>query len=149
MIDEKAIVNGIVALLATGGSTNHTLHLVAIARGRHPDRLERFRRTVGRRAAAREDLPERQGRREPFPRGGRRGFLVRNLLEGGLLHEDVTTVAGKGLAHYTKEPKLIDGKLTWVDGAAESHDTKVLRGIRDPFQPDGGLRLMQAASAAA
>ncbi|MCA3826835.1 MAG: dihydroxy-acid dehydratase, partial [Burkholderia sp.] len=78
-----------------------------------------------------------------FHAAGGVAFLVRNLLEGGLLHEDVTTVAGKGLTHYTKEPKLIDGKLTWVDGTAESHDTKVLRGIRDPFQPDGGLRLMQ------
>ncbi len=57
--------------------------------------------------------------------------------------KDVTTVAGQGLSHYTKEPKLIDGKLQWVEGSVESHDTKVLRPVAAPFQADGGLRLMQ------
>ncbi|WP_325099207.1 phosphogluconate dehydratase [Burkholderia contaminans] len=144
VIDEKAIVNGIVALLATGGSTNHTLHLVAIARAagilidwNDFDELSAVVPLLA------KIYPNGKADVNHFHAAGGVAFLVRNLLEGGLLHEDVTTVAGKGLAHYTKEPKLIDGKLTWVDGAAESHDTKVLRGIRDPFQPDGGLRLMQ------
>ncbi|MET5020611.1 dihydroxy-acid dehydratase, partial [Burkholderia pseudomallei] len=70
-------------------------------------------------------------------------FLVRNLLEGGQLHEDVTTVVAIGLAHYTKEPRLIDGTLTWGDGVGASADDKVLRPIAAPFQPEGGLRLMQ------
>ncbi|KAF1011899.1 MAG: Phosphogluconate dehydratase [Burkholderia gladioli] len=74
VVDEKAVVNGIVALLASGGSTNHTMHLVAIARGRHPDRLGRFRSPLSGGAAAGEDLPERQGRREPLPRGRRSGL---------------------------------------------------------------------------
>ncbi len=78
-----------------------------------------------------------------FQAAGGVAFLIRNLLEAGLLHNDVTTVAGKGLLHYTKEPKLIDGKLTWVDGVVQSLDDKVLRSIDAPFQPDGGLRLMQ------
>jgi len=78
-----------------------------------------------------------------FHAAGGVAFLVRNLLEGGLLHEDVNTVAGKGLKHYTEEPKLIDGKLQWAPGADKSEDTAVLRGIKEPFQPDGGLRLMQ------
>ncbi|VWD34511.1 phosphogluconate dehydratase [Burkholderia contaminans] len=144
VIDEKAIVNGIVALLATGGSTNHTLHLVAIARAagilidwNDFDELSAVVPLLA------KIYPNGKADVNHFHAAGGVAFLVRNLLEGGLLHEDVTTVAGKGLAHYTKEPKLIDGKLTWVDGAGESHDTKVLRGIRDPFQPDGGLRLMQ------
>ncbi|AOI77700.1 phosphogluconate dehydratase [Burkholderia sp. NRF60-BP8] len=144
VIDEKAIVNGIVALLATGGSTNHTLHLVAIARAagilidwNDFDELSAVVPLLA------KIYPNGKADVNHFHAAGGVAFLVRNLLEGGLLHEDVTTVAGKGLSHYTKEPKLIDGKLTWVDGAAESHDTKVLRGIRDPFQPDGGLRLMQ------
>ncbi|MBY4728299.1 MULTISPECIES: phosphogluconate dehydratase [Burkholderia] len=144
VIDEKAIVNGIVALLATGGSTNHTLHLVAIARAagilidwNDFDELSAVVPLLA------KIYPNGKADVNHFHAAGGVAFLVRTLLEGGLLHEDVTTVAGKGLAHYTKEPKLIDGKLTWVDGAAESHDTKVLRGIRDPFQPDGGLRLMQ------
>jgi phosphogluconate dehydratase len=70
-------------------------------------------------------------------------FLIRNMLEGGLLHEDVTTVVGKGLSRYAEEPKLIDGQLAWVPGPEQSGDAKVLRPIGDPFQPDGGLRLMQ------
>ena len=78
-----------------------------------------------------------------FQAAGGVAFLIRNLLEAGLLHNDVTTVAGKGLQHYTKEPKLIDGQLTWVDGVVQSLDDKVLRSIDVPFQPDGGLRLMQ------
>jgi phosphogluconate dehydratase len=78
-----------------------------------------------------------------FHAAGGMAYLIRNLLEGGLLHEDVNTVVGKGLSRYAEEPKLLDGKLTWVPAAAESHDTAVLRAINDPFQPDGGLRLMQ------
>ncbi|RQQ59158.1 phosphogluconate dehydratase [Burkholderia stagnalis] len=144
VIDEKAIVNGIVALLATGGSTNHTLHLVAIARAAGIlidwDDFDELSAAVPLFAKI---YPNGKADVNHFHAAGGIAFLVRNLLEGGLLHEDVTTVAGRGLSHYTKEPKLIDGKLTWVDGAAESHDTKVLRAIGEPFQPDGGLRLMQ------
>jgi len=144
VIDEKAIVNGIVALLATGGSTNHTLHLVAIARAAGIlidwDDFDDLSAAVPLLAKI---YPNGKADVNHFHAAGGIAFLVRNLLEGGLLHEDVTTVAGRGLSHYTKEPKLIDGKLTWVDGAAESHDANVLRGIREPFQPDGGLRLMQ------
>ncbi|KVG71390.1 phosphogluconate dehydratase [Burkholderia ubonensis] len=144
VIDEKAIVNGIVALLATGGSTNHTLHLVAIARaaGILID-WDDFDELSGAVPLLAKIYPNGKADVNHFHAAGGIAFLVRNLLEGGLLHEDVTTVAGKGLSHYTKEPRLIDGKLTWVDGAAESHDTKVLRPIGEPFQPDGGLRLMQ------
>ncbi|KWK79250.1 phosphogluconate dehydratase [Burkholderia ubonensis] len=144
VIDEKAIVNGIVALLATGGSTNHTLHLVAIARaaGILID-WDDFDELSGAVPLLAKIYPNGKADVNHFHAAGGIAFLVRNLLEGGLLHEDVTTVAGRGLSHYTKEPRLIDGKLTWVDGTAESHDTKVLRPIGEPFQPDGGLRLMQ------
>ncbi|KVV10672.1 phosphogluconate dehydratase [Burkholderia ubonensis] len=144
VIDENAIVNGIVALLATGGSTNHTLHLVAIARaaGILID-WDDFDELSGAVPLLAKIYPNGKADVNHFHAAGGIAFLVRNLLEGGLLHEDVTTVAGRGLSHYTKEPRLIDGKLTWVDGAAESHDTKVLRPIGEPFQPDGGLRLMQ------
>lgn len=144
VIDERAIVNGIVALLATGGSTNHTLHLVAIARAAGIlidwDDFDALSAAVPLLAKI---YPNGKADVNHFHAAGGIAFLVRNLLEGGLLHEDVTTVAGKGLAHYTKEPRLIDGKLTWVDGVAESADDKVLRPIAAPFQPDGGLRLMQ------
>lgn len=144
VIDERAIVNGIVALLATGGSTNHTLHLVAIARAAGIlidwDDFDALSAAVPLLAKI---YPNGKADVNHFHAAGGIAFLVRNLLEGGLLHEDVTTVAGKGLGHYTKEPRLIDGKLTWVDGVGESADDKVLRPIAAPFQPDGGLRLMQ------
>lgn len=144
VIDERAIVNGIVALLATGGSTNHTLHLVAIARAAGIlidwDDFDALSVAVPLLAKI---YPNGKADVNHFHAAGGIAFLVRNLLEGGLLHEDVTTVAGKGLGHYTKEPRLIDGKLTWVDGVGESADDKVLRPIAAPFQPDGGLRLMQ------
>ncbi|AJX32161.1 phosphogluconate dehydratase [Burkholderia oklahomensis] len=144
VIDEKAIVNGIVALLATGGSTNHTLHLVAIARAAGVlidwDDFDALSAAVPLLAKI---YPNGKADVNHFHAAGGIAFLVRNLLEGGLLHEDVTTVAGKGLAHYTHEPRLIDGKPTWVPGVDASADDKVLRPIDAPFQPDGGLRLMQ------
>ncbi len=144
VVDEKAVINGIVALLATGGSTNHTMHLVAIARAAGIlidwDDFDALSAVVPLLAKI---YPNGKADVNHFHAAGGVAFLVRNLLEGGLLHEDVTTVAGKGLSHYTHEPKLIDGKLEWVPGVAESQDAKVLRPIGEPFQADGGLRLMQ------
>lgn len=144
VVDEKAIINGIVALLATGGSTNHTLHLIAIARAAGIlidwDDFDELSAVVPLLAKI---YPNGKADVNHFQAAGGVAFLIRNLLEAGLLHNDVTTVAGKGLYHYTKEPKLIDGKLTWVDGVVQTLDDKVLRSFDEPFQPDGGLRLMQ------
>lgn len=144
VVDEKAIINGIVALLATGGSTNHTLHLIAIARAAGIlidwDDFDELSAVVPLLAKI---YPNGKADVNHFQAAGGVAFLIRNLLEAGLLHNDVTTVAGKGLHHYTKEPKLIEGKLTWVDGVVQSLDDKVLRSFDEPFQPDGGLRLMQ------
>lgn len=144
VVDEKAIINGIVALLATGGSTNHTLHLIAIARAAGIlidwDDFDELSAVVPLLAKI---YPNGKADVNHFQAAGGVAFLIRDLLEAGLLHNDVTTVAGKGLHHYTKEPKLIDGKLTWVDGVVRSLDDKVLRSFDEPFQPDGGLRLMQ------
>ncbi|SMF99215.1 phosphogluconate dehydratase [Burkholderia singularis] len=145
VVDEKAVVNGIVALLATGGSTNHTLHLVAIARAAGIvidwDDFDALSSAVPLLAKI---YPNGKADVNHFHAAGGIAFLVRNLLDGGLLHDDVTTVAGDGLSsHYTREPRLVDGKLAWVPGADASGDDKVLRPIGAPFQPDGGLRLMQ------
>ncbi|WP_070108236.1 phosphogluconate dehydratase [Burkholderia plantarii] len=144
VVDEKAVINGIVALLATGGSTNHTMHLVAIARAAGIlidwDDFDALSAIVPLLAKI---YPNGKADVNHFHAAGGVAFLVRNLLEGGLLHEDVTTVAGRGLSHYAHEPKLIDGKLAWVPGVAASQDPKVLRPIAEPFAPDGGLRLMQ------
>ncbi|TAM02896.1 MAG: phosphogluconate dehydratase [Paraburkholderia sp.] len=144
VIDEHAIINGIVALLATGGSTNHTMHLVAIARAAGIiidwDDFDALSDAVPLLARV---YPNGKADVNHFHAAGGIAFLVRELLDGGMLHEDVMTVAGKGLRHYTKEPKLLDGKLTWVDAVEQSADTAVLRPLAEPFQPDGGLRLMQ------
>jgi phosphogluconate dehydratase len=144
VIDEKAIINGIVALLATGGSTNHTMHLVAMARAAGViidwDDFDTLSQAVPLLARV---YPNGKADVNHFHAAGGVAFLVRELLDGGLLHEDVKTVAGEGLRHYTKEPKLLDGKLAWVDAVEQSADTGVLRGVAEPFQPDGGLRLMQ------
>jgi phosphogluconate dehydratase len=144
VVDEKAIVNGIVALLATGGSTNHTLHLVAIARAAGIlidwNDFDALSQAVPLLAKI---YPNGKADVNHYHAAGGMAFLIRNLLDGGLLHEDVTTVMGKGLRRYTEEPKLVDGQLAWVPGVEQSGDAKVLRPIGEPFQADGGLRLMQ------
>jgi len=144
VIDEKAIANGIVALLATGGSTNHTLPLGAIARAAGIivdwDDFDKLSQAV---PLVAKIYPNGKADVNHYHAAGGMAFLIRNLLQGGLLHEDVTTVAGKGLSHYTQEPRLVDGALAWVQGVEVSGDANVLRPIGDPFQPDGGLRLMQ------
>ena len=144
VVDEKAIINGIAALLATGGSTNHTLHLVAIARAAGViidwNDFDELSQTTPLLAKI---YPNGKADVNHYHAAGGMAFLVREMLGAGLLHEDVTTVAGKGLSHYTKEPKLVDGKLQWVEGTHETLDTKVLRPASEPFQADGGLRLMQ------
>jgi len=144
VVDEKAVINGIVALMATGGSTNHTLHLVAMARAAGIlidwNDFDELSASVPLLARV---YPNGKADVNHFHAAGGIAFLVRELLDGGLLHEDVKTVAGEGLRHYTEEPKLLDGKLTWVPAVEKSADTAVLRPLPEPFQPDGGLRLMQ------
>ncbi len=144
VVDEKAVVNGIVALLATGGSTNHTLHLVAIARAAGIlidwEDFDALSAAVPLLAAI---YPNGEADINHFHAAGGIAFLVWTLLDGGLLHNDVTTVMGRGLERYTAEPKWLDETLQWLPGVKCSQDSNVLRDVRDPFQPDGGLRLMQ------
>ncbi|MGQ7793337.1 phosphogluconate dehydratase [Faunimonas sp. B44] len=144
VVDERAIVNGIVGLHATGGSTNHTLHLVAIARAAGIEiTWDDF-------AALSEVVPllariYPNGRADVnhFQAAGGMGFLIGELLDAGLLHEDVRTVWGTGLGGYRREARLApDGGLVWVDAARETHDADVLRPAGAPFQPTGGLRLL-------
>ncbi len=144
VIDERAIVNGVCALLATGGSTNHTLHLVAIARAAGIvidwDDFDQLSQVV---PLLTRMYPNGKADINHYHAAGGMAFLIRQLLDAGLLHEDVMTVAGLGLAYYTKEPRLIEGKLKWVEGTKASLDTSVLRGVSEPFAPDGGVRLMR------
>ncbi|WP_026349994.1 phosphogluconate dehydratase [Bordetella sp. FB-8] len=143
VIDEKAIVNGIVGLLATGGSTNHTLHLVAIARaaGIHInwDDFSELSAVVPLLARV---YPNGKADVNHFHAAGGMALVIRELLGAGLLHGDVNTVMGPGLEQYTQEPFLDDGALVWRDAASASHDPDVLRPAADPFSADGGLKLM-------
>jgi len=143
IVDEKAVVNGVVALLATGGSTNHTMHLVAMARAAGIDlRWDDFADLSAVVPLLARIYPNGKADINHFHAAGGTAFLVRELAGAGLMHRDVQTVVGPGLDAYTTEPMLVDGQLTWRDGPAESLDLDVLRPVDDPFDKDGGLRML-------
>ena len=144
VIDERAIVNAIVGLLATGGSTNHTLHLVTIARaaGIIIDWTD-FSELSDVVPLLARIYPNGSADVNHFHAAGGMGFLVRELLNAGYLHGDVQTIAGVGLDAYTQEPWLSPQGLAWRAAPAESGDTSVLRPASDPFSADGGLKLMR------
>jgi phosphogluconate dehydratase len=144
IIDERAIVNAIVALLATGGSTNHTIHLVAMAyAGGIVINWNDFDELSAVVPLLTRIYPNGTADVNHFHAAGGVAFLTRELLSGGLVHADIPTVMGRGLADYTREPWLDGGKLAWRDVAEQSGNTDVLRPLSDPFSPNGGLRLMQ------
>lgn len=143
VVDERTIVNACVALLASGGSTNHTLHLVAIARAAG---IELTWADLSDLSAVVPLLcriyPNGSADVNHFQAAGGVAFLVRTLLDAGLLHEDVVTVAGPGLRRYTQEPRLTEHGVEWVEGPAASLDLDVLRPADAPFSADGGLRVL-------
>jgi phosphogluconate dehydratase len=142
-VDESAIVNAIVGLLATGGSTNHTLHLVAIAHcagiGITWDDFSDLSAVV---PLLTRIYPNGSADVNRFHVAGGMGFLIRELIQGGFLHADTMTVMGRGLASYSLEPWLDAGRLAWRAAPATSGDTQVLRPVTDPFSTHGGLRLL-------
>lgn len=144
VIDERSIVNSIVGLLATGGSTNHTMHIVAYARAAGIivtwDDFAELSKVV---PLLTRIYPNGQADINHFHAAGGMAFLVKQLLKGGLLHEDVLTIVGQGLEHYTKEPFLENGELIWRDGPSESLDLDVVRPIENPFSKEGGLSLLK------
>lgn len=144
VVDEKAIINGIVGLLATGGSTNHAIHLVAIARAAgvqiNWDDFSELSHIVPLLARV---YPNGEADVNAFHVAGGLGFLIDTLLKNGLLHDDVTTVMGKGFDAYRKSASLTGGKVTWQKVAEKSKDETVLRPAENPFSPDGGMRLLQ------
>ena len=144
IVDEKAIVNTIVGLLATGGSTNHTIHLIAMARSAGVlidwDDFSELSAVVPLLARI---YPNGSADVNHFQAAGGMGFLIRELLAAGLLHDDVNTVVGHGLHRYTQEPWLNEGQLAWREVPATSGDMAVLRPVAEPFSADGGLKLMQ------
>ena len=144
IIDERAIVNAIVGLLATGGSTNHTLHMVAMAKAAgiliNWDDFSELSEIVPLLARV---YPNGSADVNHFHAAGGMGFLIRELLQAGLLHADVNTVMGKGLHHYAQEPFLGDSGLIWRNAPVTTGDNSVLRPASNPFSSDGGLKLLQ------
>ena len=144
IVNEKSIVNGIVALLATGGSTNLTMHIVAAARAAgvivNWDDFSELSDAVPLIARV---YPNGHADINHFHAAGGMAFLIKELLDAGMLHEDVATVAGHGLRRYTQEPRLIDGEIKWVEGQVTSLDTEVLTSVDQPFQANGGLKLLK------
>jgi phosphogluconate dehydratase len=143
-MNARVFVNGLVGLLATGGSTNHTLHLVAMARAAGWvmtwDDFADLSACVPLLARI---YPNGSADVNHFHAAGGMGFLIRQLLAGGLLHDDVQTIWGPGLSRYTQEPWLDGSVLRWRPAAQRSGDEQVLRPIERPFSADGGLRLLQ------
>jgi phosphogluconate dehydratase len=143
-INAKVIVNGIVGLLATGGSTNHTLHIVAMARAAglivNWDDFSDLSACVPLLARV---YPNGSADVNHFQAAGGMGYLIDQLLSAGLLHDDVHTIMGHGLHRYTVEPWLNNGQLDWRDVPTQSADEAVLRPVTQPFSTDGGLRLLK------
>jgi phosphogluconate dehydratase len=144
VIDERSFVNAIVGLMATGGSTNHVIHLVAMARAcglsiTWDDMADISHVTP---LLARV-YPNGEADVNQFHAAGGMGFVTRELLDAGLAHEDVMTVWGPGLRAYTREPFLDNNKLVWRDAPAKSLDEKILRPAGNPFSADGGLKLLR------
>ncbi|HVM98779.1 MAG TPA: phosphogluconate dehydratase [Caulobacteraceae bacterium] len=141
--DEKSIVNGVAGLLATGGSTNHTLHLVAMARAVGVQLTwEDFHELSAVTPLIARVYPNGAEDVNAFHAAGGMAYVTRQLLDVGLAHEDVATVAGHGLRFYQQEPFLDGGQLVWREGAKESLARDILRPADDPFDTEGGIRIL-------
>jgi len=144
MVDEKSIVNALVALLVTGGSTNHTIHWIAIARAAgiiidwndYAD-LSSVVPSMTR------IYPNGQADINAFHEAGGTPFLIRELLGAGLLHNDVQTVMGHGLEAYTQMPELDGDQLVWKPAVSESVNPAVLSTVKEPFADQGGLKVLE------
>ncbi|TXI99382.1 MAG: phosphogluconate dehydratase [Neisseriales bacterium] len=141
IVTEKSIVNGIIGLLATGGSTNHTLHIPAIAKAAGIsltwDDFNDLSKAVPLLAKV---YPNGSNDVNQFHEAGGMTYIMEQLLAGGYLHDDVKTVVGNGLTQYTKTPRLNNEQLEWTD--AFNLDDTILRSKDEPFSHEGGLRLL-------
>ena len=143
-VDEKAIINAIVGLLATGGSTNHVIHLPAIARAAGVqidwDDMDELSRAV---PLITSIYPNGSGDVNGFAAAGGMPYVIRELVESGLAHGDIRTVYGTSLLEGAQQPVLDGDALRWGPAPSESMNPAMLRPVSDPFQPEGGLRLVQ------
>jgi len=143
MVDEKSIVNALVALLVTGGSTNHTIHWIAIARaaGIIIDWND-YSELSSAVPSMTRIYPNGQEDVNAFHEAGGTPFLIRELLSAGLLHNDVETVVGHGLEQYARMPEMENDRLVWKPAPEKSTKPDVLSTATEPFAPDGGLRVL-------
>jgi phosphogluconate dehydratase len=144
LIDERAIVNAMVALMATGGSTNHTIHWIAVARAAGVvltwDDMDELSQIVPLLARV---YPNGDADVNRFAAAGGTQFVFRELIDAGLMHGDIATVVPGGMRAFCDEPRLTDGKLDYTPGIAKSADEAVVRPVSDAFDPQGGLRLLR------
>jgi phosphogluconate dehydratase len=145
IFDEKALVNGIVGLNATGGSTNHLLHLVAMARVAGIELTwQDFSDISAITPLLARVYPNGLADVNHFHAAGGLPCVVGQLIKGGLLHEDVQTVMGEGIEHYTKEPKLdVQGRVCWGWDSNAPLDPKIIATIDQPFQKSGGIKTLK------
>lgn len=143
VVSERSVVNGIVGLVATGGSTNQTMHVVAIARAAgiriNWDDFSELSDAV---PLLVRIYPNGPGDINSFQAAGGMAVLIRELLEGGFLHNEVLTVAGPGLERYTQSPALVAGKVQWSEGPGKSLAPEVITSLAQPFSPTGGLKTL-------
>lgn len=144
IVDEKCIVNGIIGLLATGGSTNHTIHLVAMAKSAgiiiNWDDFSDLSDVIPSIARV---YPNGAADINHFHASGGMAYVIKTLLDENLLHEDVNTILGKGLYKYTLEPKLKNNIISYEDGPTASLNESIIRSAADPFQATGGLKVLK------
>ncbi len=143
IIDEKSFVNAIVGLMATGGSTNHTIHIIAMARAAgiilNWDDFDTISKVT---PLLCKMYPNGQADVNHFRDAGGMSVVISQLLDAGLVHNDVETILGKGLDSYIAEPRLSNGHLTFEEGAKISRDENVVSSIEKPFSEEGGLKLL-------
>ena len=143
ILDEKAFVNGVVGLNATGGSTNHAIHLVAMAKAAGITLTwDDFDRLSAATPLLCRIYPNGSADVNHFHAAGGMTYLIRELRGAGLLHDDVLTVMGSGLSEYEKEPTLVGGEIIWKPIPEASGDESVIRPMSKPFQPEGGLKVL-------
>jgi phosphogluconate dehydratase len=144
MVDERSIVNAIVALLATGGSTNLTMHIIAFAKAAGIIiNFQDFNDLSDAVPLLTRIYPNGHADINQFQEAGGMALLFKELIDAGLVHEDVETICGRGLTRYTQRPVLQDGKLLWIDGATSSGDEEIIATVEKPFSSHGGLQVMK------
>ena len=143
IVDEKSFVNAIVGLMATGGSTNHTIHLIAMAKAAgiilNWDDFDAISKVT---PLLCKMYPNGQADVNHFREAGGMSVVIHQLLDAGLVHDDVETIIGRGLRNYIVEPQLDKGRVAFAEGAKTSRDSSVIGSADEPFNREGGLKLL-------